>query len=595
MFLVSELKSAVRDDDFEKLVATYYVASDKTYVPASLFTDMRWRLPDNIFPPGTNESTKWLDFEKLPEQFMKNTKIAVLRYIRGLGKHRRQRRGKSVVSVFDNIRHFERFIAPLATSFPKVNNLISSHYANDLKTVPRSSGKLLSNAAVRARLNAVELLHELTKDLSDGLPKPWSNTSSYQLSGGSNERGYVSTEYIPDDTLAILFKSAADYLERGDSLLHFRDYHLEMLSKKLRYSAVRDSLKYFSSNAYNRNLQQLRNDISDTLSACIVIILTCTGIRSNELLSLTTDSCYQTIEDDQTIFWIRGSAEGTPRVWIANSITHKAINLAIRITAPLRSQLISYIDESKKNNIPESLFNKALIHRNSIFLGGENKEHIQTFANPAVNDRLKRFASLAKLDWNLASHQFRPTFAAYVVRSKYGDIRYLKEHFGHFDIDTTVSYSKHEHFDESLIEAIGFAYSEYQYATYEHMLLDTTPLAGGLAHQIKKLRQEIKTYKNRKEMIKSVINSIFLRATSVGWCANDKGDCIGGDGPEKTRCAADGGCCHFITDDTKLPVFKDIEYQQLELIDLVDIGESGRLRAARDLERCRSIIGQLKS
>lgn len=593
-YLVKELKRAIEQDSFETLVATYYLSSSETHVPLSYFAEARWRIPDELFPLGTQESAKWLDFSKIPKKFAHPVKIAMLRYMQAREGNQKRRRGRSIVGLLDDIQPFLRFIEHLTDSLSELNPLIFANYVHYLKNFTGVKGNIIAAGVVRKRLMAVERLHELTQDLADNMSTPWPLSSSYKLSGGksAHENSYVATSCIPDEILASLFQAAAAHLESNELLMKLRAYHHSNLSGQARHIAVVHSLGELKSEGFEGNLQDLRNAISLNLTACIVIILTTTGIRSNELLSLKTDCAFDTIEDGELVYWIRGEAEGVPKVWIASKITHKAIETAASITQVARDMLASELRSLERNETGDRMLSSARLHRNSIFLGMD-RENIRTFNNGAVNYRLKIFAQSINLTWNLASHQFRPTFASYVVRSRNGDIRYLKEHLGHYSINTTVAYSKHGDHDASLLEDIGFAYSEYRQAKIEHMLLETTYLTGGLAEPIRKYRLQIKTYNNRAQMIKFIAEDVYLRGTSVGWCTNDKGGCVGGEGIEKTRCAKDGGCGHFLADDSNLPVWREIEAQQLELINLKDIGETGRLRAARDLKRCRDVIAQL--
>ncbi|WP_460091695.1 tyrosine-type recombinase/integrase [Pseudomonas sp. S2_E02] len=594
IFLTKELEKAIKEDSFDSLVATYYVSSDDIHRPLSLFKEMRWRLPDEIFPVGTNESAKWLDFSKLPSKFIHTMKVATLRYIRFRNKkNNKKRRGRSIVGFLETAVFFLKYAEPLANSLASINQIIFANYVYALKNYPAVNGKILTPGVIRYRLQVVERIYILTEGLSDPLPKPWPTTNAYEISGrAGSARNYVATAHIPDDILAKLFQQAIAHLEKAEHLLSVKREHKKNLKTSDEKSRGNSRLQ-LQLEGYDGTLISLNEEINYTLTACIIIILTTTGIRSNELLSMTVDGYFTTIENGVKIKWIRGMVEDVPKVWICNTITHKAIEIAVKITQDLRDELITHIADLKKSNVNDRLLSTKSIHQKSIFLSVKSRGEICTFGNCAVNRRLKRFAELAKVDWRLASHQFRPTFAFYVVRSRHGDYRYMKEHFGHANLDMLISYSHHGEHDASLLEDIGFAYSEYKQSTLEHMLFESTYLAGGLAEPVKKFGDQIKTYKNRSTMVKSVSNDIYLRATSVGWCANDKGDCIGGDGVERTRCAKDGGCVHFLADETSLPVWREIEAQQLELIELEDIGDAGRARVARDLERCRSVIAQL--
>jgi len=568
------------------------MSMDGVHKPLSLFRDMVWELPDDLFPVGTHAFSKLLDFSKIPLKFVHSVKVAILSFIRN--HQGKPRRGKSIISSYNNMLPFLRFIENFTESLNKVSALLFLNYVHSIKNLPSATGKPLSPGAIKTRLMAVELLHEHTNGLADALPKPWPKSSAFIIAGGASVvNAYVKTARLPDEILASLLKTSVDLLESADYLLQLSAYHHSNLKVKTRRVAVPNSLAHLNAEGFSGNLRDLRTAISTTLTACMLIILATSGIRSNELLSLKTNCNFHTVEDGEKICWIRGEAEGIQRVWIVNKITHRATEIASKITQVLRDRLAANIQELEESGLDEYLLISARRHKDSIFLGLGNDGGVQTFTNAAVNSRLKDFSQSLKITWNLASHQFRPTLAHYIVSSGHGDYRYAKEHFGHATLDMLISYTQHGDHDASLLEDVAFAFSEQKQSQVEHFLLETTPLTGGLAAEVEKYRASIKTYKNRAQMVKSIATNIYIRATSVGWCTNDKGNCIGGEGIEKTRCAKDGGCVNFLADDTHLPAWREIEAQQLELIDLVDIGESGRARAQRDLERSRSVIAQL--
>ncbi|MCY1539860.1 hypothetical protein D9M68_754690 [compost metagenome] len=137
------------------------------------------------------------------------------------------------------------------------------------------------------------------------------------------------------------------------------------------------------------------------------------------------------------------------------------------------------------------------------------------------------------------------------------------------------------------------AFNEQRRKVFARFMDESTNLSGGLAEPIKKFRTvEFRTYKNRSEMIKRLSDVVFLRATTVGWCTNDQGGCIGGEGLERARC---GDCAYSIIDHTKLPTWEGIYEQQIELLDITDLGAVASARVQRDLSRCQKVIAELRS
>lgn len=77
---------------------------------------------------------------------------------------------------------------------------------------------------------------------------------------------------------------------------------------------------------------------------------------------------------------------------------------------------------------------EAFRHRGAVFLGMTERKskQVRTPTASQWNKALKGFASRCGLEWNLANHQFRRKFANYAARSRFGDLRYLREHFKHW-------------------------------------------------------------------------------------------------------------------------------------------------------------------
>lgn len=69
------------------------------------------------------------------------------------------------------------------------------------------------------------------------------------------------------------------------------------------------------------------------------------------------------------------------------------------------------------------------------------EKQARTLSSGAWGIYLKAFAKDCGLSWNLTSHQFRRKFANYVAHSRFGDLRYLKQHFAHWSMDMTLGYA----------------------------------------------------------------------------------------------------------------------------------------------------------
>ena len=216
-------------------------------------------------------------------------------------------------------------------------------------------------------------------------------------------------------------------------------------------------------------------------------------------------------------------------------------------------------------------------------------------------DNLRNFCQHHKIlspdgtPFSLHSHQFRRTYAHYVARSELGDLLMLREHFGHWSLDMTLLYadgaSDGYEADTELMEWISQEKHERQRrilgkiaSTDEFMVSTGDWLAGW--------RQKVRTAANKEQLVEQMSDSITLNGTGHSWCVgNAKG----------TGC---GGLCVFEADmcvDCKFgvitaehrPVWRGIRDQQLEVLQMDDLGVSGKARANAILIKAEKVLRKL--
>ena len=71
-----------------------------------------------------------------------------------------------------------------------------------------------------------------------------------------------------------------------------------------------------------------------------------------------------------------------------------------------------------------------------------------------LNGEHYRFAKQCGVTIDLTPHMFRRTFACYVAKSAYGDLRYLRQHFKHWSLDMSMMYALNEEQDAELYDEI---------------------------------------------------------------------------------------------------------------------------------------------
>lgn len=237
------------------------------------------------------------------------------------------------------------------------------------------------------------------------------------------------------------------------------------------------------------------------------------------------------------------------------------------------------------------------MHRNALFLGVDPKKDnlVRTLSSTSWDQKLRDFANKCGVNWSLASHQFRRKFANYAAHSRFGDLRYLKEHFAHWSMDMTLRYAMDDswgqHLDLELYVDIQMELDDIKLGVVDSWVGEAH-LAGGFGRSIKHWQREphnLLIFKDRASMLKSISESVVIRSNGHAWCTADNDGCIGNT-IERTRC---GNCNNAVIGPQHTAIYMRLYDDLKGLLLCPDIGEGGRLRVERDMNRCLDVLTQL--
>jgi hypothetical protein len=275
----------------------------------------------------------------------------------------------------------------------------------------------------------------------------------------------------------------------------------------------------------------------------------------------------------------------------------RTLRVMERWAAPYQAMIAAKIVQRRRANPHDPQITEALKHRHALFLSLDfnGSDQAQTLSGWSWSLNLKAFAKSCGLSWNLASHQFRRKFANYVAHSKFGDLRYLKEHYAHWTLDMSLGYAMDEswgqHLDTELFMDIQAELEDIKLGVVDTWLGDE-PLAGGYGRSIKQWQREphnLLIFKDHASMLKSVAESTPIRSNGHAWCTAENDGCVGNT-LERSRC---GGCENGVIGRGHVRIYLDLYNHSKELLHCQDIGEGGRKRVERDLNRCRDVLTQL--
>jgi len=392
---------------------------------------------------------------------------------------------------------------------------------------------------------------------------PWSDSSANEqagLVGKASKETKAKTPIIPSEVLIPLCQFTKSYLDRADEILASPGQKESLL--------LRDS--------------------------CIFWLLLTTGMRIHEVLGIKRDAYRSETKDDTTFYYIETVSEKTHTglaEWIAPEIATQAIDILGRLSAPLQNQLERELLTAKANH------DHAEVHRleeisNHICLSKNLKKGnaINLLSGTTITEhRLPNLSKQIGSDWNLSAHQFRRTFANYVVHSELGDLRALKDHFKHWSITMTALYAFNDDLDAELFnELLREKYLIEEEIKQDWFELDAPITGGDMAQKIMQIREDgelIKAFGSHAAMVKAFTASIPIRSVGIGWCTND----------DECKCGKPDSCESGIVDKRHAPYWTGMLVQQIKLLRLgvSDIGEAGIANVRKGMERCEKVLTAL--
>lgn len=603
---VHELPNSLRDT---LIVSAPQV--DGHYVVISRYGDDSWHL-DGIPSNKANYDT-YLKFKLVPPAFRAVMKLIMFRYLRRGREGKQRPKGSALINVLNHAIVFLRYLdAHALTRLALVTPIVCKNYAAECREYRHShhgKSKPLSQGSLTHRLQAVETLYELSQYTHDPIPQhPWYGTSANAIAGqtgsGAAHKQGSKTPLMPDIVFSTLFQNAYEQVRGGQRLLDLRDAVASVVvePRVQRLRAVTSTKnQHLAALGWEGGVDSLNKAIIYLRTACYIVLASTSGCRNHELANLQSGAHRRTEDDEGTIFhWMRSKSEKTEtgeHDWMIPEAAVRALHIMERWAEPYQAMISTEIAERHRISPLDPEIANAQKHQSALFLGSTKMKgnQVRTLSDYSWGLALKAFAKNAGLDWSLASHQFRRKFASYVAHSQFGDLRYLREHFAHWSMDMTLGYAMDNgwgnHLDLELYNDIQAELEDIKLGTVDNWLGDD-PLAGGYGRSIKQWQRDpanLALFKDHRTMVISIAESTAIRSNGHAWCTADNDSCIGNT-MERTRCS---DCNNAVIGRGHLAIYRQLYNNLKELLESNDIGESGRMRVLRDLDRCREVFMQL--
>jgi integrase len=592
------------DSERDKLIITA-TQVDGQWVILSRYGDDIWQL--NGLPSNVPTSKKQLEFCNVPQAFRAVMKAMAYRYITRGRRDGNRPKGATIRDFFTNSMPFLRHIEMLGIErLCAVTPMIAATYVAACKAhrINKSSKPLLPDS-LRRRYATVEAIYELSHYTHDRMPQhPWPDTSAKAMAGGIGTVFGGKTPLIPDDVFCTLFELAHQQVERGKLLLDLRDDLNGIASKTgalKKFDVLRFKNQHLDAMGWEGGLRAFNKSLLSLRTACYIVLASTSGCRNHELANLQSGAHRRTEDDEGTVYhWMRSLSEKTYEGihdWMIPEAAVRALRVMERWSAPYQAMIADAIIQRRRIDPHDPQISEANRHRHSLFLGiyANTGNSVRTLTANTWDSQLKKFAKDCGLTWKLSSHQFRRKFANYAAHSRFGDLRYLKEHYAHWSMDMTLDYAMDEswgqHLDLELYMEIQGEMEDIKLGVVDNWVADES-LAGGYGRAIKEWQREpqnLLIFKDHASMLKSIAESTAIRSNGHAWCTADNDGCVGNT-LERSRCS---GCDHSVIGHAHAPIYQRLYDDLKGLLQCKDIGEGGRQRVERDLKRCREVLVQL--
>ncbi|UVE67737.1 hypothetical protein L2Y90_26815 [Burkholderia pyrrocinia] len=581
------------------------------WIVLSHYGDDRWQFAGQ--PTNKMPSQKVIDFRGIPESYRATMKAVLYRYIRRGRPGQKRPSARSIVKLASDagpfLKHLERLgIAKLADVTP----IVCSVYVDTCRQHRTSQhGQPLKASTLRHRFDVVEAIYELSQYTNDQMRShPWPGTSSTHLAGltgAGTGRREDKTPLIPDDVFTVLFQRAWSIVEKGNALLDLRDKMGSAGALRADDATPSDFVvdNRLKRNGWSTGVGSFRKSLRELRTAAYIIVSAVSGCRNHELAFIQSGACYSTLEspksaseDDReiTYWWMRSRSTKTDAghtEWMVPEAAVVALRIMERWAQPYQNMIKAEISARSAINPFDPEIIEAKRHENAVFLAisPRKQNQVRTISGDACGIALKSFARECGLTWDLTTHQFRRKFANYAARSRFGDLRYLREHFKHWSLDMTLGYALNESQELALYVDIQDELDEIKAGVVDTWLQPGEPLAGGYGKNLVAWRgnDAVTIFKNHKQMARSLASSTSIRSNGHAWCTADDDRCVGND-MERTRC---GNCNHSVISRRHKKLYQGLHDHLKEVLSCNDIGEAGLNIVRRDMERCRDVLSSL--
>lgn len=574
------------------IVVTAVTDDDGNEHPLSRFGDSVWDMGPEVEAKNRTPYQLRINWpEDVPQAFVNDAKAVLYCALRRGRQDDKKWSGTAVLNIGAEVARVLRHLASLGLgNFGQVRTLqLSDHIKDLLKTLVPSS--------VRSRLTIVDLVWSFPLEVFHPLQEhPWAGQAMSHVCGSDNDDGGLAgrtgkTPVIPRSVQRALFSCCEAQLDKAQALFQARDAGAVSASS-YELTAVRDAVLY--------------------------LVQITSGMRNSESTGITRNCWRSEVKNGLTFHWVRTREIKTKRGivdFLVPPEAVRALELLQRYAEPLQARLadealwLEKMLEQKPDT--KGLFSNGMtiavaVHRLNVVreigqhlflsLASSMSDHLGTgtrvevMSNNGCNAQLKSLARAAGVDWALANHQCRRTFAYNVANSRLGrmGLVFLKWQLKHASMSWTQLYASNPYQEHSLYREMEDEQVQARVELMEGWLQPGTSLSGGAGRKLMQTRSV--PVKNLNELLEHTAEVIEIRSTGHAWCMSGTRGCGGQGVYDPGMC---GGCSQAIIDQEQVPTWQMIHLDNLRLAAITDCGPSVMQKARRAIQRSTQVLQDL--
>ncbi|MGF6634074.1 hypothetical protein OKW39_001225 [Paraburkholderia sp. MM6662-R1] len=474
--------------------------------------------------------------------------------------------------------------------FSQVRALHMSDYITDLK-------RRLAPTTIRLQLEIIDLVWHFPMEVFYPLPEhPWSGETlpgacGCNVNDGSSAARTSKTPVIPRSVQQALFAYCEAGLDNAEALFQARDAE-RISAQSSELTEVRDVVLY---------LTQITS-----------------GMRNSESTCVTNDCWRSEVVRGVTFHWVRTYEAKTGKGFVEYLVppeTVRALTILQRYAAPLqarlaaearwlRTQLRRVSDETGvlENGMTVADAVERLNHireiRHHMFLGLDKRRtdhlgsgsRVEVMSVEACNAQLKSLAVSAGVDWPLANHQCRRTFAYNVANSRLGrmGLVFVMWQLKHSSMSWSELYASNPHQDVALYRELEDERIEARLELMEGWMQSDAPLSGGAGRKIMQTRAT--PVRSINDLLLHTAEAVDIRSTGHAWCLSGTEGCHGQGVYDPAMC---GRCSHGVIDRDQATTWQMIHLDNLRLAAITDCGPAVVQKAQRAIRRSESVLSDL--